>query len=95
MVKQLVRVFGVCQASDAIPCGEMLKRGIMAQGTVKWFSPEKGYGFIAQQDGDDLFVHYSEIQMDGYKTLDEGQAVSFDVTTGSNGKLQASNVVKL
>ncbi|MGI6590644.1 MAG: cold-shock protein [Eggerthellaceae bacterium] len=67
----------------------------MAQGTVKWFSPEKGYGFIAQQDGDDLFVHYSEIQMDGYKTLDEGQAVSFDVTTGSNGKLQASNVVKL
>lgn len=65
----------------------------MAQGTVKWFSPEKGYGFISQDDGEDLFVHYSEIQMDGYKTLDEGQSVSFDVATGSNGKLQASNVV--
>lgn len=65
----------------------------MAQGTVKWFSPEKGYGFISQDDGEDLFVHFSEIQMDGYKTLDEGQAVSFDVATGSNGKLQASNVV--
>lgn len=72
-----------------------MKRGNMAQGTVKWFSPEKGYGFIAQQDGDDLFVHYSEIKMDGYKTLEEGQAVTFDVTTGSNGKLQASNVMKL
>lgn len=72
-----------------------MKRGKMAQGTVKWFSPEKGYGFISQPDGDDLFVHFSEIKMDGYKTLDEGQAVSFDITEGSNGKLQASNVVKL
>ena len=68
---------------------------IMAQGTVKWFNPEKGYGFISQEDGEDLFVHFSEIQMDGYKTLDEGQRVSFEVTTGQNGKLQASNVVKL
>lgn len=67
----------------------------MAQGTVKWFNPEKGYGFISQEGGEDLFVHWSEIQMDGYKTLDEGQAVSFDITTGDNGKLQASNVVKL
>ena len=67
----------------------------MAQGTVKWFNPEKGYGFISQEDGEDLFVHFSEIQMDGYKTLDEGQRVSFEVTTGQNGKLQASNVVKL
>ncbi|MGI6534813.1 MAG: cold-shock protein [Eggerthellaceae bacterium] len=65
----------------------------MAQGTVKWFSPEKGYGFISQDGGEDLFVHFSEIQMDGYKTLEEGQSVSFDVATGSNGKLQASNVV--
>ena len=64
----------------------------MAQGTVKWFNPEKGYGFISQQDGEDLFVHFSEIQMDGFKTLDEGVAVSFDVTEGQNGKLQASNV---
>ena len=67
----------------------------MAQGTVKWFTPEKGYGFISQEGGEDLFVHYSEIKMDGFKTLDEGQAVSFEITTGQNGKLQASNVTKL
>ncbi len=67
----------------------------MAEGVVKWFNPEKGYGFISQNDGEDLFVHFSEIKMDGFKTLDEGQHVSFDVTTGQNGKLQASNVVKL
>ena len=67
----------------------------MAQGTVKWFNPEKGYGFISQEGGEDLFVHYSEIKMDGFKTLDEGQAVSFEITTGQNGKRQASNVTKL
>lgn len=67
----------------------------MAEGVVKWFNPEKGYGFISQNDGEDLFVHFSEIKVDGFKTLDEGQHVSFDVTTGQNGKLQASNVVKL
>ena len=67
----------------------------MAQGTVKWFNPEKGYGFISQNDGEDLFVHFSEIKMDGFKTLDGGAAVEFDVTTGQNGKLQASNVRKL
>ena len=67
----------------------------MAEGTVKWFNSEKGYGFISQKDGEDLFVHFSEIKMDGYKTLDEGQAVSFDVVTGRDGKLKASNVVKL
>ena len=67
----------------------------MAEGTVKWFNPEKGYGFISQNDGEDLFVHFSEIKMDGFKTIDEGKDVSFDVTTGQNGKLQASNVVRL
>ena len=67
----------------------------MAQGTVKWFNPEKGYGFISREDGDDLFVHYSEIEMDGYKTLDEGQPVEFEITTGQNGKLQASSVHKI
>ena len=66
----------------------------MAEGPVKWFNPEKGYGFISQKDGEDLFVHVSEIKMDGFKTLDEGAAVQFDVTTGQNGKLQASNVTK-
>jgi cold shock protein len=66
----------------------------MAEGTVKWFNPDKGYGFIAREDGEDVFVHFSEIQMDGFKTLEEGQAVVFDVTTGQNGKQQASNVRK-
>ena len=66
----------------------------MAEGVVKWFNPDKGYGFISREDGDDIFVHYSEIQMDGFRTLSEGQAVEFDVTTGKNGKLQASNVRK-
>jgi cold shock protein len=67
----------------------------MAEGTVKWFNADKGYGFISHEGGDDVFVHYSEIQTDGFKTLDEGQAVSFEITTGQNGKLQASNVRKL
>lgn len=63
----------------------------MAEGTVKWFSPEKGYGFIEQPDGEDLFVHFSEIQTDGFRTLNEGQPVSFDVAQGQKG-LQAVNV---
>lgn len=70
------------------------KAFVMAEGTVKWFNPDKGYGFISREDGDDLFVHFSEIKMDGFKTLDEGDKVTFDVTTGQNGKLQASNVTK-
>jgi CspA family cold shock protein len=67
----------------------------MAEGTVKWFNADKGYGFIAQEDGDDVFVHFSEIQGDGFKTLDEGQKVSFEITQGQNGKMQASNVHKV
>lgn len=67
----------------------------MAEGTVKWFNPEKGYGFISQKDGEDLFVHFSEIKMEGYRTLDEGQLVTFEVTDGQNGKMQASNVMKI
>ena len=63
----------------------------MAQGTVKWFSNEKGYGFIERESGDDLFVHFSEISMDGYKTLVQGQRVEFEVTEGGKG-LQASTV---
>ena len=66
----------------------------MPEGTVKWFNPDKGYGFISREDGEDLFVHYSEIDMEGFKTLEEGQAVVFEVTTGQNGKLQASAVRK-
>ncbi len=63
----------------------------MAAGTVKWFSNEKGYGFISQSDGNDVFVHFSAIQTEGYKSLEEGQAVEFDVTNGPKGE-QASNV---
>ncbi len=64
----------------------------MAQGTVKWFNAEKRFGFIAQEDGgDDVFVHYSAIQTQGYKSLDENQKVEFDVTQGPKGP-QAENV---
>ena len=60
-------------------------------GTVKWFNASKGYGFIEREDGDDLFVHYSEISGDGYRSLDEGQRVEFIVAQGQKG-LQAQNV---
>ena len=63
----------------------------MAQGTVKWFNAEKGYGFIAVDGGQDVFVHYSAIQMDGYKSLEEGQRVEFDVGPGRKGE-EAQNV---
>jgi len=64
------------------------------QGKVKWFNAEKGYGFIEREDGDDVFVHYSAIQAEGFKTLEEGQAVEFDIVEGARGP-QAANVVKL
>jgi cold shock protein len=63
----------------------------MATGTVKWFNAEKGYGFIEREDGDDLFVHYSAIQTSGYRTLEEGQRVEFDVGPGKKGE-EAQNV---
>ena len=66
----------------------------MARGTVKWFNNQKGYGFITPENGKDVFVHHSAIQGNGYKSLDEGQAVEFDITTGPKGE-QATNVVKL
>ena len=66
----------------------------MAQGTVKWFNESKGYGFITADEGKDVFVHYSAIQGEGFKTLNEGQKVSFEVVNGEKGP-QASNVVKL
>jgi cold shock protein len=64
----------------------------MAEGKVKWFNADKGYGFIEREGGDDLFVHFSEIQSEGFKSLDEGQSVSFEESTGQNGKPQATNV---
>ncbi len=64
------------------------------QGKVKWFNPEKGYGFIEVEEGKDVFVHYSEIQDEGFKTLEEGQEVEVEVVEGNRGP-QAANVVKL
>ena len=66
----------------------------MAEGTVKWFNDAKGFGFIEQDNGPDVFVHFSQIQGDGFKSLAENERVSFDVTSGDKGP-QASNVVKL
>lgn len=63
----------------------------MNKGTVKWFNAEKGFGFITSEEGKDLFVHYSEIKKEGFKTLEEGQKVSFDVKEGQKGP-QAANV---
>jgi cold shock protein len=63
----------------------------VAEGTVKWFSNEKGFGFISRADGDDVFVHHTAIQMEGYRTLTEGQKVEFEIVEGPKGK-QASNV---
>ena len=65
----------------------------MEQGKVKWFNAEKGFGFIERENGDDVFVHVSAIQSEGFKSLDEGQAVTFDVEQGQRGP-QASNVQK-
>ena len=64
------------------------------QGTVKWFNNQKGYGFISDSEGNDVFVHYSGLMMDGFKSLEEGQEVQFEVTDGDKGP-QATNVVKI
>jgi cold shock protein len=66
----------------------------MAQGTVKWFNESKGFGFIAREDGEDVFVHHTAIQGNGFKSLSEGQSVTFDVDKGPKG-LRAINVVTL
>jgi len=65
----------------------------MATGKVKWFNEKKGYGFIEQEGGKDVFVHYEAIQMDGFKTLKEGEEVNFDIVEGAKGP-QAANVTK-
>ncbi|HBP97922.1 MAG: cold-shock protein [Leuconostoc lactis] len=65
----------------------------METGTVKWFNGDKGFGFITRENGDDVFAHFSAIQSNGFKTLDEGQSVTFDVESGDRG-LQATNIVK-
>jgi cold shock protein len=68
--------------------------GNKMDGTVKWFNADKGYGFIEREEGDDVFVHFSAIQGDGFKTLDEGQRVEFEVTSGDRGP-QAENVTRI
>ena len=67
---------------------------IRDRGTVKWFNNQKGYGFISDEQGNDVFVHYSGLNMDGFKSLDEGAEVEFDVVNGAKGP-QATNVTKL
>ena len=66
----------------------------MVQGTVKWFNAEKGFGFIAQESGPDVFAHFSEIQSNGFKSLEDGQKVNFEVEQGQRG-LQATNITKI
>lgn len=81
------------EESGAVPEQDSATIGREA-GTVKWFNPSKGYGFIERESGDDVFVHFSEIQADGYRTLSEGQRVEFTVADGAKG-LQATSVVIL
>ncbi len=71
-----------------------MRRISMVKGVVKWFNDKKGFGFIKPEDGEDVFVHHTAIQGNGFKTLSEGQAVEFDIVQGEKGK-QAQNVVKL
>lgn len=82
------------RAAGMCPSGWKARFG-MSQGTVKWFNADKGYGFISQENGEDLFVHFSEIQGDGYKSLDENAKVEFVIASGSNGKSQATQVCVL
>lgn len=67
----------------------------MSKGTVKWFNNQKGFGFITDESGKDVFVHYSGLNMEGFKTLEEGASVEFDVVDGKEGRPQAVNVTKL
>ena len=82
--------FMCCESNDII----FLEVSTMNKGTVKWFNNQKGYGFISDADGNDVFVHYSGINTDGFKTLEEGAAVEFEVVNGEKGP-QAVNVIKL
>ena len=84
------------RAENSLFCEVVLKERYMSDGkidgSVKWFNPRKGYGFIATPDGRDIFVHYSSISGNGYKTLTEGDAVTFDIVEGDKG-LRAENVI--
>ena len=81
------------QVLQKLTCAKARGGSNMAQGTVKWFNAEKGFGFIQQEEGNDVFVHFSAIEGDGFKTLEEGQAVTFEIEETDRGP-QAANVVK-
>jgi len=81
------------EEAEGADCPEV-KEYRVARGTVKWFNEAKGFGFISKENGEDVFVHFSAIQGDGFKTLAEGEAIEFDVTRGPKG-LQAANVRKV
>jgi cold shock protein len=82
-----------CKDSNTLCVNTQLEETKMEQGKVKWFNAEKGFGFIEREGGEDVFVHFSAIQGEGFKSLDEGQAVTFDVEQGQRGA-QAANVRK-
>jgi cold shock protein len=86
--------FGLLRRRQVVCFQQEEETEVKEQGTVKWFNASKGYGFIQRQTGEDVFVHFSAIQGDGYKSLNEGQAVEFEVRKGPKG-LQAENVVGL
>jgi cold shock protein len=91
---QRVRLLGACTSPlDFVNRSRSYGRGISVRGTVKWFNNSKGYGFIGRDDGPDVFVHYSAITGDGYRTLQEGDPVEFEIVQGPKGP-QASNVQK-
>jgi CspA family cold shock protein len=90
----VVTAEGVREPANRLIPQEEKEQEVREQGTVKWFNASKGYGFIRRQSGEDVFVHFSAIQADGYKTLNEGQAVEFEVVKGPKG-LQAANVTAL
>ena len=85
-----VSTVGAASRPNSLAC-RAEKRVFVTQGTVKFFNSEKGFGFISREQGDDVFVHFSNIQGDGYKSLDEGQRVEFDVAPGRKGE-EAQNV---
>ena len=93
-------MFGQCVMLTVLARQQKLQRcnlffgGITIKGTVKWFNNQKGYGFISDESGKDVFVHYSGLNMEGFKSLDEGASVEFDVIDGAKGP-QAVNVTKL
>ncbi len=89
-----MRIGRVAHGSTPVRCGSGKEEGVRSKGTVKWFNDRKGFGFIRLENGEDVFVHYSALQGDGFKTLKEGESVEFDIVQGAKGP-QAANVLKM